>query len=121
MGLHLNYELRLPAETSRAVVARMLGELRDFAATTRIADVSPLVDLSVNSLESANDAVVGARQCLRFFAEILGDPTPDDEIPRYTGDPSSAIGFRVHPGDRAETATFGLMYRRADVGAEMVE
>lgn len=116
MGLHLNYEFRLPADTPRAVVARMLGELRDFAATTRVADVSPLVDLSVDGPESAADDVGRAWHCVHLFARILGDPIPDDEIPLYTGDPSSAIGFRVDPGDGAETATFALMYRRADLG-----
>lgn len=117
MGLHLNYELRLAAETPRAIVAQVLGELRDFAATTRVAEVSPLVDLSVDCPDANDDAALGW-QCVHLFARILADPMPHDEPPRYRGDPSSAIGFRVDPGEGAETATFALMRRRAEAGPD---
>ena len=116
MGLHLNFELRLPARTPRSEVARMLGLLRDFAATTKVAEVSPLVDLEVDRSAYINDDVARAYRCLHFIAEILGEPSPDNDEPHYTGDPRSAIGFRVDPGERAETAAFALMFRRAVSG-----
>jgi hypothetical protein len=116
MGLHLNYELRLPASVSRAKAIALLGRLRDFALTTQVDEVSPLADVSGECPDESNEDGAQAWRCIHWWAEFLGDPSADEEEPRYIGDPRSAVGFRVDPGDRSETATFGLMYRHAEIG-----
>src|SRR5437763_13143178 len=64
MGLHLNYELRVPASTSSIEVTQMLGALREFAASQPVDVVSPVVDLSAKS-----PVADGAMHWLRFSAE----------------------------------------------------
>ena len=110
MGLHLNFELRLPPQTPRTRVAALLSALRDRALATPAARVSPMFDLSIEGdIEPDDD-----RRFLTFCATCLGDPPRDDEWPHCTGDPNSALGFTVYPGSRSETATFALMRRRAE-------
>jgi hypothetical protein len=111
MGLTLHFELRLPAAAPRDEVFRLLSALREFAASQPVASVSPVFDLSVESeVAIAEDPAAW----LRFWAECVTTPIPDDEFSSSTGDPASAIGFFVDPGEGSETATFGLLRRRAE-------
>ena len=100
MGLHLNYELRLPPETARTDAERLLAALRDRASLTEAAQVSRLFDLSTNWDARLDDVPGSTRPFVQFCAECLGDPLPDDgdDMPRYFGDPRSALGFTVDPG-----------------------
>lgn len=117
MGLTLFYELRLPPETARTDVERLLGALRDRASLTAAAHVSPLFDLSIDTDAEPDDAG-STRPFVQFYAECLSDPLPDDgdEVVQYFGDPRSALGFTVDPGRGSETATFGLMRRQPRSG-----
>jgi len=115
MGLTLHFELRLPGDTSREDVLSRLTRLHDAAATRDFDDLSPIVQVA--NVESESDEVRRSPwECIHYFADFLAEPLPGDEPPHYFGDVDSAIGFRVDPGDGAETATFGLMHRRAEAG-----
>jgi len=114
MGLTLFYDLRYPAERSREEALAAIGALRARAAQLPVGYVSPLFDLSVESDDSNESERVAGRRFLRFCAECLADPFVDDDHPRFTGNADSAFGFAVNAGDRCETATFGLIRRRAD-------
>jgi len=111
MGMHLNYELRLPAHATRDVAMRALSALRHFARTLSFDTVSAL---------STDDAATPSpRETLQFFARAIAKPYEDD-VPPLTGDPESAIGFFVNPGEGCETATFGLL-KRSDPSGTAVE
>jgi len=117
MGLTLNYDLRLPGDIAREDVLSRLTRLRAAAAAQHFDEVSPIVDASnLNPEPHEGEALASAQRCIQFFADFLAKPLPDDEEPRYVGDADSAIGFRIDPGEGAETATFGLLRRRAEVG-----
>jgi len=113
MGLTLFWELRLPPRTPRADVVQMLGQLHAAAVKLPFERVWPLVDLETPEDRSDEDRHIG-RLSVEFYATLVGDPMPPEEGPRYTGSASSAVGFRVGPGEGPETATFALMRRRAE-------
>ena len=108
MGLHLNYELRLPASTSPDSVAETLLALRAHALTLPFAEVSPF--LSENAAVSRGSPA--QLESLRFWASLVAEPFDDDE-PALHGDEASAQGFNIHPGEGCETAFVGLL-RRSD-------
>ena len=109
MGLHLNYEFRLPPDTPRDRVATLLASLRERAVATSVERVSPMFELSIGGGTDRGDGDAGDRHFLGFYAECVGKP-------RFSGDSQSALGFVVQPGRGSETATFALMRRRAEVG-----
>jgi hypothetical protein len=113
MGITLHYELRLPPDTPRTEVARLLAELREYAAS-RTERVSPLFDLSTDGQPSTDPRV----HWLGLCAEWNADPLIDDAPPNSSSDPSSTIGFTVDAGEGCETATFGLMRRGANLTGE---
>ena len=108
IGLHLNYELRLPACTERDVVVRTLTDLHAFAQTLAFDELSPVLIEHGHPIDKTDRLAT-----LRFFASIIATPDNEDILP-LTGDPNSAQGFFVHAGRGCETAAFGLM-RRADI------
>ena len=116
MGLHLNYELRLPPDTPRDRVATLLASLRERAVATSVERVSPMFDLSIDRGAGRDDGDAGDRHFLGFYAECVGKPLAEDDAPHFSGDSQSALGFVVQPGRGSETATFALMRRRAEVG-----
>jgi hypothetical protein len=110
MGLHLNYELRLPASTSPRDVAGVLERLRTFATTRSFEEVSALhttagVDIPI-------DPATDQARVIQTFASIIASPYDDDDPPLH-GDVDSAQGFYINPGKGCETATFGFL-KRAD-------
>jgi hypothetical protein len=107
VGLHLNFELRLPVATTERVVARKLSRLRRCAAAQPFEEVSPFLSLSRPTPASS-----AWLDMLRMWAEIAAEPYDDDE-PLLTGDVETACGFIVQPGEGCETAWFGLL-RRSD-------
>ncbi len=118
IGLHLNFELRLPASTTRASVIASLTALQAFARSLPFADVSPmLTDLDGDRGGEREHA--GLRAALRQWAQIVATPFDADDADNapLDGDCSSALGFLVQPGKGCETATFGLLRRRSAGGA----
>jgi len=114
IGLHLNYELRLPATTPRDVVIATLTNLHAFAQTLTLDALSPLLVERGDPIDEPDRLA-----SLRFWAPIIAEPY-DEDVPPLTGDPQTAQGFFVHPGRRCETASFGLL-RRADSRGEHAE
>jgi len=104
MGLHLNYELRLPENTSVERIAQVLYALRAFALTQPFAEVTAVV-----SSDAPDDWMV-------FWASLIAEPHGLDS-PTLIGDPDTAHGFLVNAGEGCETATFGFLLR-ADATAE---
>jgi hypothetical protein len=98
MGLHLNYELRLPERTSAEDVDRVLGALHAFASTLPFAEVT-----FVAKPEQEDD-------WLSFWASLIADPYAEDGA-RLIGDADTARGFLVNAGRGCETATFGFLFR----------
>jgi hypothetical protein len=108
VGLHLSFELRLPPHTDKEVVAGMLSALRTLALSQPFGDVSPLLVVA-----DTDEATAPRRRTLQRYARVIAEPDEED-LPPLTGDPDSAIGFFVNPGQGCETAFFGLL-RRHDV------
>lgn len=113
MGLHLNWELRLPASTSDDTVCATLAALRLFALQLGFEDVSPL--LAVSSAEAPESG--GWPETLRFWAALIAEPY-DEDSPPLRGDPATAHGFFVQPGEGCETASFGFLRRADDDGQQ---
>ena len=107
MGLTIHYELRLSDTKSPEDVDRVLGAMRAQAIQLRFADVKRLSMMNTSAPES---------KWLSFWASFIAEPNPDD-IPSMMGEPESARGFVVYPGQGAETATFGFLRRRDESGA----
>lgn len=124
MGLTLYYELRLPASTSRDTALAKLRELHAFAATLPFEGVSALLlDDGKHSIAHSDTAPHpdtkadhARRTLLRYFAPIVAHPFDADESTPL-GNPDSAMGFFVSPGEWSETASFFLMRRLDATGA----
>ncbi len=110
IGLHLNFELRLPASTTREAVITSLSGLHTFAQTLPFAELSPLL---VEHDGMSPDAE--GLSALRRWAAITATACDTDDVP-LTADVSSAQGFFVQPGTGCETATFALMRRTTAAG-----
>ncbi len=113
MGLYLNYEFQLPADTAVRAIQTTLHSLREFAGTQPFANVSPLISL----LPVVHDELRSQRMALEFLASIAAEPV-DDATPRLLCDVKSAHGFLVDPGRGCEPATFGLMRRYGAAGVQ---
>ncbi len=111
MGLHLNYELRLPASETDAQVANRLGAWRAYAASLALSEVSPVMRAAAR--EHAPDS--WWESAFAFYANVVAKPW-DDDHPPLTGDVSTAQGFVVNPGRGCEMASFGLLRRADDAG-----
>ncbi len=98
MGLHLNYELRLPGSRSPEQATATLARLRAFALGMRLGKVSELYDARSAGLRRLTTVLAAA-----FKNESRG------LIP----DVDSVRGFSVLPGDGCETAILAFA-RRAD-------
>jgi hypothetical protein len=108
MGLHLNYELRLPGDATVDEVRRQLGELHRRAIElpfTRVSNVAAAADPGDDWMHSA----------LGLFARIIVEVF-DEEYPPFNGDASTAIGFLIDVGSRCEPATFAFLQRAAADG-----
>ncbi|MGH9661852.1 MAG: hypothetical protein ACRD96_25110 [Bryobacteraceae bacterium] len=112
MGLHLNYELRLPGSATGREVTALLEKLHAFAHVLPFERVS---DLHVAE-SGPRDSRVGG---LRFLASVI-DKVSAEENPDLISDLASVRGFSVRPGRGCETAAFALM-KRSDRNAPRVE
>ncbi|MEJ7809773.1 MAG: hypothetical protein WKG32_05075 [Gemmatimonadaceae bacterium] len=123
MGLHLCYELSLPAEAPEGDVAARVAALRERAAALpfdRVSEAvrltehalsgpSPLRGLAYDRLEDvAHVSAEWART--ELYRRLLGIPEDDEytrvEVPPEM--PTVAHAFAVAPGRGCEPATFGL-------------
>lgn len=111
MGLHLNFELRLPGATASDDVTGTLRDLRAVASELPFRSVSELYQAP----RGASGTDWGDAESLRFWASVIARPYPDDDPP-LIGDVTTAQAFFVHPGERCETASFGLLLRAAENG-----
>lgn len=107
MGLHLNYELRLPASTSDEDVDRVLGKLHEFAMRQPFDEVSPLVHWT----NDATSEPTGWSGAIRLWGDIIAMPWDGEESPKLYGERSTARAFFINAGDGCETAGFGFMAR----------
>lgn len=96
MGLHLNYELRLPGRLAAHEVAATLTRLREFAVAARFEQVSEMYDASAE----------GLRRLATIHAAAFKDVNPD-----LVSDVDSARGFSVFPGKGCETAVLAFLSR----------
>ena len=112
MGLHLNYELRLPGAASAEQVTALLMNVHAFAQDLPFERVT---DLQLPE-PGTRDSRAGG---LRFWASVL-DTVDAEENPHLTSDLDSVRGFTVWPGRGCETAAFALM-KRSDRNSPRVE
>lgn len=106
MGLHLNYELRLPRTARSVEVEQTLLTLRRFAVGLPFDTVSRVIRVDGPSRPRRHSS----RGLLQFMASIVAEPWEDDDPP-LTGDVPTAQGFVVWPGRRCEPAFFAFLYR----------
>jgi hypothetical protein len=115
MGLHLNYELRLPATTQVSKVDLLLARLRDHATSLPVARVSKLFGSRpvAADWQDTEDPLEGA---FRLWSSIIAEPFEND-TPRLIGDVETARGFSINPGRGSEIATVGFMKRADESGS----
>jgi hypothetical protein len=123
MGLHLCYELSLPADVPEADVARLISALRERALDLPFERVSGIVRLTEQALAGPSPLRGLAYERLEDVAQVsatlvratlyrrqLGAPDEDRatmvEVPADV--PIVALGFAVAPGRRCEPASFGV-------------
>lgn len=128
MGLHLCYEITLPAECDEGFVAMRMEELRQHALRLPFAEVSELVRLDARAVaeqrplrglawESLEHVVQYNASFMRdqLYRESLGICRDDESaifgaraVNAPVDAPVSVIGFAIDPGERCEPAHFGL-------------
>ena len=104
MGLHLNWELRLPGALSRDEVMVYVRDLHARASSLGFDEMSPIL----NEVEPGD--IVSLRGYFWRWAEVIARPHPElDSL--FAGDFTRAIGFGIHPGRGCEGANFGFLHR----------
>lgn len=115
MGLHICYELALPAQTSRAGVLFLLGALRSqservpFDEITEIREFAGAACETVPGKESWNDPW----DLFRVGALTRAHRGSDEDHDVLVA-PDYAAGFLVFPGQRCEPAAFGFSHSPAE-------
>ena len=114
MGMHLNWEFHLPAETSADRVNALLTALRaralelPFEAVTEVEDVMDII------ARPSGDSWVSIRDYVAHWARVISKP---DELDSRIGDLTTAIGFGIYPGRKCEGATYGFVKRAEPDGS----
>ncbi len=103
MGLHLNYELRLPASATVEEVGQILVRLRDFALALPFKSVTEIYRPEPGRCDSR-------RGGLRLLASVIAKVFVDD-TPPLIADIDLVRGFSVIPGNGCESAAFAFMPR----------
>lgn len=110
MGLHLNWELRLPGAMSRDEVTVYLRDLHARASSLGFDEMTPIL----------NEVEPGSIESLRGYfwrwAQVIARPDPELASP-FIGDVATAIGFGIDPGRRCEAANFGFLHRAVPDGS----
>ena len=110
MGLHLNWELRLPGSLSREEVIVYVRDLRAHALTLGFDEISPLLD------QVEPDNIETLRGYFWLWAKIIARPNPELDS-TLVGDVPTAVGFGIDPGRRCEGANFGFLHRAEPDGS----
>ena len=110
MGLHLNWELRLPAMMTNAEVTGILQLLHRRASSLPFEEVTPVFDPVTE--ESPGDLA----DYLRLWSRVIAKPDIDDD-PKLFGDVTTSRGFAIYPGRRCEGAVFAFQRRAAADGS----
>jgi hypothetical protein len=113
MGLHLNYELRLPPDRSAADVAQTLERLHGFAATLPVHRVTRICFFDDQGAAEQSDRL---EWFFREWSSILVDPPADSDDAGMNFDVHSAAGFVVALGKGSEPAPVGFLRGRNDTG-----
>ena len=108
MGLHLNYELRLPASATVEAVENVLVRLRDFALALPFKSVTELYRPEPGRCDSR-------RGGLRFLASVIANVFVDD-TPPLIADIDLVRGFSVMPGNGCESVAFAFTPRADQSG-----
>jgi hypothetical protein len=123
MGLHINFELSLPAATSESYVSALMADLHDRARALPFAGVSNMVRLTERELagpwplhglaydrldDVAHVYASLTRDELYGRAHGLSEPNPLRRIDVPADVPTIAIGFGLSVGRGSEPAAFGL-------------
>ena len=115
MGLHLNFELRLPGTAPRPVIVDTLVRLRKYALQAPVAEVTELISIDRPWVQDRS-ALYELEPFFRHWTSILVRPIPDEPDADMIGEECSAVGFVVAPGKRCEPAPFGFLRRRDATG-----
>ncbi len=108
MGLHLNYELRLPDSTDAEEVENVLVRLRDFALALPFQSVTEIYRPDFGRFDSRGGG-------LRFLASVIAKVFVDD-TPPLIAHIDLVRGFSVIPGNGCESAAFAFMPRADQSG-----
>lgn len=106
MGMHLNYELRLPGSTTADDVARVVGKLREIALTLRFKTVSPIYQQALLPSGPEDQLMDLFQMAVRIAARA-----EIEEGVAFVGAQATATGFVIHPGVRCEGAAVGFLHR----------
>jgi hypothetical protein len=114
MGMHLNWEFHLPAETSAERVTELLTALRERALQLPFEEVTKIEDVTEIIAHPSGDPWFSIRDYVAQWARVISKPDEEDS---RIGDLNTAVGFGVFPGKRCEGATYGFVKRaEADGG-----
>lgn len=100
MGLHINYELRLPPSTTSDEVTELLERLHGRAESLGFPLMTGMMTWSEGAVEEWH-------QCFRILTEIVSHFASQEGRARV--ELGSARGFLVHPGRGCEPASIGLL------------
>ena len=123
MGLHICYDLSLPGSTTDDSALALLERLRAYALTLDVEVVTELLEISGRELSPK--AVRPEGLTLQRLLYVIANGAREerdgvaDEI--ADGDRLAAAAFLFHPGDRSESAMFGVvrpLLTERPVGAE---
>ncbi|HJQ66339.1 MAG TPA: hypothetical protein VJ816_08180 [Gemmatimonadales bacterium] len=109
MGLHLNYELRLPGYATPGEVTALLERAHAFAHELPFERVTEFH----RPEPGPRDSRAGG---LRFLASVIDKVAAEEDLD-LVSDLDSVRGFTVWPGRGCETAAFALMKRADRSGA----
>ena len=108
MGLHLNYELRLPDAATAEEVGTVLVRLLDFALGLSFKSVTEIYRPEPGLFDSRGGG-------LRFLASVIANVFVDD-TPPLIADIDLVRGFSVMPGNGCESAAFAFTPRADQSG-----
>lgn len=122
MGLHINYELWLPAGTSDAAALDLLEQFRRACESAGATSVGPLLQFSARDLDTGDEqyAPWTAERFAWVFAKGSIECRDGEGRTSTSGDGCAAAMFYLYPGDGSEAAPFGLV-RPGDSGAPDAE
>jgi hypothetical protein len=108
MGMHLNWEFHLPAESNAERVYELLTALRARALQLPFDEVTEIEYVTEIIAHPSGDSWTSIRDHVADCARVISMP---NELDSRVGDLNTAIGFGIYPGKRCEGATYGFVKR----------